>query len=87
MNETGAAVADTNDIWISVTEGAQITGYSRDHMQKLARDNWKLPEEQRILKLRRLPNGYIIWLPTLLNYIEHYGRGPGQPRKAATPDS
>ncbi len=84
MSGTGAAVTEANDMWVSVTEGAEITGYSRDHMQRLARDNWKLPEEQRVLKLRRMPNGYIIWLPTLLDYIEHHGHGPQGARKIET---
>jgi hypothetical protein len=64
------------EIWVNVTEGAEKTGYYRDHVQKLARDNWKLPEEERLIKIRKRTNGYDIWLPDLMNYVENHGLGP-----------
>ena len=65
------------EIWVSTGEGAEITGYNRDHVQKLARDNWKLPEDQRLIRrIRKRKWGYDIWLPDLVAYIENHGIGP-----------
>lgn len=64
-------------IWVSTGEGADITGYHRDHLQKLARDNWKLPENERLIRrIRKRARGYDIWLPDLIAYIENHGHGP-----------
>ncbi len=81
MSETGAAVAEVQDIWVGVIEGAEITGYHPDYVRKLARDNWKLPEDQRAIKLRRVSSVYIIWLPSLVAYTEKQGYGPQGTRK------
>jgi hypothetical protein len=65
------------EIWVSTGEGAEITGYHRDHVQKLARDNWKLPEDERLIRgIRKRKWGYDIWLPDLMSYIEKHGHGP-----------
>jgi hypothetical protein len=65
------------EIWVSTGEGAEITGYHRDHVQKLARDNWKLPEDERLIRgIRKRKWGYDIWLPDLVRYIEGHGHGP-----------
>ena len=63
-------------IWVNTAEGAEITGYHRDHVQKLARDNWNLPENQRLIKVRNKGNRYDIWLPDLMKYIHIHGYGP-----------
>jgi hypothetical protein len=63
-------------IWVNTAEGAEITGYNRDHVQKLARDNWKLPERERLIKVRNKGNRYDIWLPDLMEYIRTHGYGP-----------
>lgn len=69
----------TNDeIWVSTSEGAELTGYHRDHVQKLARDNWNQEESQRLIKVKKRARGYDIWLPDLVQYIEKYGYGPHQ---------
>jgi hypothetical protein len=68
------------EIWVSVTEGAEKTGYSSFHIRKLARDNWSKSEKDRAFQLRRLSHGYIIWLPDLVRFLEEHGNGP-QPRK------
>jgi hypothetical protein len=68
----------SEEIWVSTGEGAQITGYHRDHVQKLARDNWKLPEQERLIRIRKRARGYDIWLPDLVNYISEHGYGPHQ---------
>lgn len=64
------------EIWVSVTEGGEITGYHRDYVQRLARNNWNLPENQRLIKIRKRVHGYDIWLPDLVNYIKNHGVGP-----------
>ncbi|HEX2620337.1 MAG TPA: hypothetical protein VHL11_09325 [Phototrophicaceae bacterium] len=66
--------------WVNVTEGAEITGYHPDYVRKLARDNSRLPEEERVIKVRQRSHGYQIWLPDLRNYIESIGNGPLQKR-------
>jgi hypothetical protein len=64
------------EIWVNTREGAELTGYNRLHVQKLARDNWNLPEAERLIRVRKRSNGYDIWLPDLFNYIEKHGIGP-----------
>ena len=67
------AVADT---WVTVSEAAEKTGYNRSHVQKLARDNWSLPEDERAIRVRKPAYGYLVWLPDLIHYIADLGRGP-----------
>jgi hypothetical protein len=69
-------VKQAEEVWVNTTEGAEITGYHRDHVQKLARDSWKLPESERLIKIRKRSHGYDIWLPDLVNYIRNHGLGP-----------
>jgi hypothetical protein len=64
------------EIWVNVTEGAELSGYNADHVRLLARDNWRLPEAQRLIKVRKRTNGYDIWLPDLIRYKTEVGRGP-----------
>jgi hypothetical protein len=45
-------------------------------VQKLARDNWALPEDERVIKVRKRSRGYDIWLPDLLSYMEQGSNGP-----------
>jgi phage terminase small subunit len=70
------------EIWVNVTEAAERTGYSRFHMQKLARDNWSKPEAEREIQVKRHSNGYMLWLPTIMEYIEGLRRGPQPKRKS-----
>jgi len=69
------------EIWVSATEGGEITGYHRDYVQRLARNNWNLPENQRLIKIRKRARGYDIWLPDLVKYINEPRRGPQPKRK------
>jgi hypothetical protein len=64
------------EIWVNVTEGTEKTGYHRDYVQKLARENWKLPEEKRLIRVHKRSSGYDLWLPDLISYIEKHGFGP-----------
>jgi hypothetical protein len=64
------------ETWVNTTEAAEITGYFHAHIRKLARDNWNLPEDQRVLRIRRRSNRYDIWLPDLISYMKQTGNGP-----------
>jgi hypothetical protein len=66
------------ETWVNTTEGAEITGYHRDYVQRLARDSWNLDEEQRIIKVRQRAGRYELWLPDLFKYIADHGYGPIQ---------
>jgi hypothetical protein len=78
MADKATSAIGVEQIWVTVTEGAELTGYSRDHVQKLARENWKLSEDERLIKIRKHSSGYAIWLPDLMNYIAEHGLGPYQ---------
>jgi len=69
------------EIWVNLAEAAEITGYNPGSLRKLA---WTLdqePEEQRPIKLRKRSNGWEMWLPDLMVYIERPRRGPPIKRK------
>ena len=68
------------EIWVITPEGAELTGYSREYLEKIARKHSRLPEDDRLIKVRKRANRYELWLPDLLRYIEKDGRGP-QDRK------
>ena len=75
-------VTPDQEIWVMTVEGAELTGYNREYLEKLATKNWRLPEDERIIKLRkRAGRFYELWLPDLLRYIEEIGNGPHQPVK------
>ena len=76
MVEKPASDISVEEIWVNVTEGAEITGYHPDHVRELARNNWKLSEEERLIKIRKRSHGYDIWLPDLVRYKSEHGRGP-----------
>jgi len=64
------------EIWVNVTQAADITGYNRQYVLRLARNLWKLPEKSRPIKMWKRSSGYDLWLPDLMNYIENIGHGP-----------
>ena len=66
------------EIWVMTSEGSAITGYNALYLQKMARRNLALPEDERQFKVRMRGNRYEIWLPDLLRYIEEVGNGPHQ---------
>ncbi len=74
-------LTETQDIWVLTSEGAEITGYNIEHVRKLARDNWNLPEDERVIRVRSRANRYDLWLPDLLKYVEAKGHGPQRKRK------
>jgi hypothetical protein len=69
------------DIWVNVTEGAQITGYNRAYIVQLAKRMWDRPEAEREIRIRKRTNGYDLWLPDLVTYKERSGRGPQRKRR------
>jgi len=71
----GARMSDR--LWVTVSEAAEATGYSRTHVQFLARENADLPiHEQKVRVDKTSERGYLIYLPSLREYIEHGGYGP-----------
>lgn len=60
----------SEQIWVSVEEGAQQTGYNLDHVRKLARESWRLPEDERLIRVRKDGHAYAIWLPDLIRYFK-----------------
>jgi hypothetical protein len=74
---------EAQETWVNVTEAAEITGYNRGYILKLATKIWRLPEDEREIQLRKRSSGYDIWLPDLLAYIEKPFRGP-QPKRKLT---
>jgi hypothetical protein len=76
MAEKQTSDLSVEEIWVNVTEGAELSGYNPDHVRLLARNNWKLAEEERLIKIRKRSHGYDIWLPDLMKYRAEVGRGP-----------
>lgn len=71
-------LAPDQQIWVMTSEGAELTGYSREYLEQLARKNTRLPEDERSIKIRMRSNRYELWLPDLLHYIKNIGYGPHQ---------
>jgi hypothetical protein len=63
------------ETWVNTIEGAELTGYNEDYVRELARNNWKLPENERLIRVRKRSNRYDIWLPDLMHYVETHGKG------------
>ena len=68
--------APEQQIWVTTREGAEATGYNKQYLEKLAKKNWQLPEDERDIKIRNRSRRYELWLPDLLIYIEEIGYGP-----------
>ncbi len=58
------------EIWVNVEEGAERTGYHLDYVRRLARENMRLPEDERMLRVRKDGHAYTIWLPDLIDYVQ-----------------
>lgn len=63
------------EAWVTTQEAAHITGYNRQYIIRLAQKMSQQPEEERKIKIQRR-NGYELWLPDLIDYLEHFGHGP-----------
>jgi hypothetical protein len=77
-------VEATEETWVNTVEGAEITGYNPDYLRELVRNNWKLPEDQRLIRVRKRSNRYDIWLPDLIYYLNNQGNGPHNRPKTDT---
>ena len=69
-------IAPDQEIWVLTGEGAEITGYSHEYLEKMANKNWRLPEDERLIKTRKRRGRYELWLPDLLRYIEENWQRP-----------
>lgn len=75
-------IAPEQEIWVTTREGAQVTGYNSQYLEKLANKNSRLPEDERLIKIRKRSGlFYELWLPDLLRYIDEIGYGPHQDKK------
>ncbi len=74
-------IAPDQEIWVTTPEGAELTGYSREYLEKMANKNWRLPEDERLIKFRSRSKRYELWLPDVLRYIDEIGYGPHQDKK------
>jgi hypothetical protein len=77
-------IDNIEEIWVTITDAAKLTGYSRDRVQRIAYNNWSLPEEEREIVMRRNSSGYLIYLPSLVEYSLVPGNGPKRKRKQPT---
>ncbi|MBA3871022.1 MAG: hypothetical protein H0X30_17910 [Anaerolineae bacterium] len=70
--------APDQEIWVTTREGAELTGYNRQYLEKLANKYWRVPEDERLIKIRNRSRRYELWLPDLVRYIAEIGYGPHQ---------
>ena len=70
--------APDQEIWVLMSEGAELTGYSGRYLGQLAKKNMLLPEDERDIKVRKRGGRFELWLPDLLRYIKEIGYGPHQ---------
>ena len=71
-------IGPEQEIWVMMSEGAEITGYNTRYLGQLAKKNLELPEDERELKVRKRGGRLEVWLPDLVRYIEEIGYGPHQ---------
>lgn len=74
-------VIKVQEIWVSTTEAAEITGYNAVYLKKLANRISQQAEEERSIKIRNRSRRYEFWLPDLMAYISESGHGPQRKRK------
>ncbi len=75
-------IAPDQEIWVTTNEAEELTGYNRRYLKQLANKNAKLPDDERLIKVRKRSGlFYELWLPDLLRYIEEIGYGPHQNKK------
>jgi hypothetical protein len=74
-------LAPDQQIWVTTREGSEQTGYNSEYLEQLARKNWRLQEDERLIKTRKRSGRYELWLPDLLRYIKEIGNGPQLPHK------
>jgi len=57
---------DTLENWIGVTEAADKSGYSINHVRYLARTQYALPKGAREIRVLKRGKQYLVYLPDLL---------------------
>jgi hypothetical protein len=77
----GRVTTEPEEIWVNATEAAEITGYNAGYLRKFVRTTWRMPEDQRPIKIRKRSRGYDMWLPDIIRYIEQSSHGPYQKPK------
>jgi hypothetical protein len=72
-------IPSDQEVWVTTNEAEELTGYNRQYLKQMAYKNAKLPEDERLIKVRmRSGRFYELWLPDLLRYIKEIGYGPHQ---------
>ena len=72
-------IPSDQQVWVTTNEAEELTGYNRQYLKQMAYKNAKLPEDERLIKVRmRSGRFYELWLPDLLRYIQEIGYGPHQ---------
>ena len=72
-------IPEDKKVWVLTGEGAEITGYNAEYLQKMGRKLLRMPEEERRIRVRYRARRYEFWLPDLLRYkdeVENRGYGP-----------
>jgi len=69
-----SGVQVVEQIWVTIAEAAEITGYSISYMRRMTSRLWNSAENERTLKLRKRSGRLELWLPDLMAYAET--RGP-----------
>jgi hypothetical protein len=69
-------VNKVEEIWVNTAEGAEITGYNPDSLKNIAFKMAQEPEDQRAVKVRKRSNGWELWLPDLMSYVNRRRPGP-----------
>ena len=60
--------------WLTIIELAERTGYNERYLQRLCQSVVESPQESQRFRVDDTPNGYLIWLPSFLAYMEETGR-------------
>jgi hypothetical protein len=76
MSDAEAEQIEVEEIWVNTNEGAEITGYNSGSLRKLASTMAQEPEESRAVRVRKRSNGWEMWLPDLMVYVNRARRGP-----------
>jgi hypothetical protein len=76
MSEAESEQIEVEEIWVNTNEAAEITGYNRFSLSKIASMMAQEPEDQRAVKVRKRSNGWELWLPDLMVYVKRPRRGP-----------
>ncbi|MBZ0287911.1 MAG: hypothetical protein K8I30_09880 [Anaerolineae bacterium] len=71
-----AEMEKVDEIWVSTGEGVEFTGYNQQYLRKLALKMSRLPDEERLIRVRNRAGRHELWLPDLVMYMKEHGYGP-----------